>query len=84
MEEYSWCSKFRTLNVDGNLSRGSPRTTCSEIIRRELKETKVSKDLADGVLILAIFLYLYEGFTLNLNSVYFRGVYPFHQKTSEN
>ena len=47
MEVHSWCSKFRTFNFDGNLSRGSPKKSWSEKIRSELKKRKASNDLTE-------------------------------------
>ena len=40
-----WSSKFRTLNVGSCFSFGQPKETWNEVIKGDLKEWKISKDL---------------------------------------
>ena len=42
MEEGAWSSKFRTLKVSGSFPRRRPR---NEVIKRDAKDNKISKDL---------------------------------------
>ena len=46
MEESVWSSKYRTFKMNGTLPRGRTRETCNEVITSDLKERKISKDLA--------------------------------------
>lgn len=46
IEEGAWSSKCRIFKVGGSLSRRLPRKTLSKVIRKNLKERKVSMDLA--------------------------------------
>ena len=46
MEENAWSSKCRTFKVSGSFPRGRPRKTWNELIRIDLKERKVGKDIA--------------------------------------
>ena len=46
MEERAQSIKCRTFKVSGSLTRGQPRKTWNEVIRSDLKESKVSKDTA--------------------------------------
>ena len=48
MEESAWCSKWGTFKVSGSFSRGRPRKTWNEVIRRDLKERKVNKNITKG------------------------------------
>ena len=46
MEENAWPSKYRTFKVSGSFPRIWPWKTSKKVIRSELKERKVHKDLA--------------------------------------
>ena len=50
MEESARSSKCRTFKVIGSFYRGRPRKTWIEIIRSDLKERRVSKVIAKGIL----------------------------------
>ena len=45
MEESIWSSKCRTFKVGGSFPTGRPRKAWNEVIRSDLKERKVSKDI---------------------------------------
>ena len=45
MEQYAWYSKNRNLKVNGCFPRVPPRKTWNDVIRRDLKERNLSKDL---------------------------------------
>ena len=45
MEESALSSKWRTFKVGDSLSRGRIRKTWNEVIRSDLKERKVNKDI---------------------------------------
>ena len=46
LERKFWSSKCRTFKVSASFLRERPRKTCNEATRSDLKESKVSKDLA--------------------------------------
>ena len=46
MEESYWLCKCQKTEVAGSLATGKPRKSSSEVIRRDLQEWKVSKELA--------------------------------------
>ena len=46
MGDNAWPSKCKTFKVSGSFIRGRPRKTWNEVNRKDLKERKVSKDLA--------------------------------------
>ena len=46
IEENTWSRKCRTFKVSGNFPRGQPRKTWNGVIRSDLKERKVRKNLA--------------------------------------
>ena len=46
IKESAWSSKCRTFKVRGSLPRGRPRKIWNEVIRSDLKEREVSKDIA--------------------------------------
>ena len=48
MEENActWYNKCRNFKVSGSFPRGLPRNSRTEVIRSDLKERKVSKDVA--------------------------------------
>ena len=46
MEERACSSTCRNFKISGSFPRGRPRNTWSEVIRTDLKEKKVSKDIA--------------------------------------
>ena len=45
-ENKSWLSKYRIFKDSGSFPRQRPMKTYSKLIRTDLKERKVSKDLA--------------------------------------
>ena len=50
IEVDAWISKCRDIMVDGSLARGRPQKSWSEVVRKDLREKKVSKDIAkDGI-----------------------------------
>ena len=46
MEKSAWSSKCRTFKVSGSFPRGRPNEAWNEVIRSDLKEKKVGKDVA--------------------------------------
>ena len=46
MEESGWSSKSRTCRVSHSLHRGRPKKTWYEVIRKDLKERKIRKNIA--------------------------------------
>lgn len=44
--ESAWSNERKMFKVGGSMSRGRPTETWGEVIRSELKEGKVSKDLS--------------------------------------
>ena len=46
MEESAWSSKRRIFKINGSFCRGQLRKTWNEVIRSNLKEGKVNRDLA--------------------------------------
>ena len=46
MEENVWSSKCRTFKVSSSFPRGRPRKTWIGVIKIDLKERKVDKDIA--------------------------------------
>ena len=50
MEANAWASKCRDIMVDDRLARGRPRKSWSEVVRKDLRDKNVSKDVAkDGI-----------------------------------
>ena len=41
-----WVSRCRTVEVSGSAGRGRPKKTWEEVIKIDLRERRVSKDLA--------------------------------------
>ena len=48
IEDSAWSSKCRNIKVCISFPIGRPRKTWNEVIRSDVKETKVTKDLADN------------------------------------
>ena len=46
MEVDAYPSKCRDIIVDGSLARGRPQKSWSEVVRKDLREKKVSKEIA--------------------------------------
>ena len=46
MDESAWVSRCRAVEVAGSVGRGRPKKTWEEVIRMDLRERRVSKDLA--------------------------------------
>ena len=45
-----WVSRCRAVEVSGSVGRGRPKKTWEEVIKMNLRERRVSKDLArDGL-----------------------------------
>ena len=48
MEKSAWSHKCRTFKVSGSFSRGRLRKTWNEVIRSDLTERKVNRDIIKG------------------------------------
>ena len=46
MDKNFWVSRCRAVEVLGSAGRGSPKKTWEEVIKMDLRERRVSKDLA--------------------------------------
>ena len=46
MDKSFWGSRCRAVEVSGSVGRGRPKKTWEEVIRIDLRERRVSKDLA--------------------------------------
>lgn len=49
IEEKAWSGLCRTCNVNGSFPRGPPMEIWNEVIRSNLKERKVHKDLTEDI-----------------------------------
>ena len=48
MDESAWVSRCGAVEVAGSVDRERPKKTQEEVIRMDLSERRVSKDLARG------------------------------------
>ena len=46
MDKSFWVSRCRAVEVSGSVGRGRPKRTWEEVIKMDLRERRVSKDLA--------------------------------------
>ena len=46
MDKSFWVSRCRAVEVSGSVGRGRPKKTWEEVIKIDLRERRVSKDLA--------------------------------------
>ena len=46
MEESVWSGKCRTFKVSSSFPGGQPRKTWNEVIRSDMKERKINKEIA--------------------------------------
>ena len=47
MEESSWSVKRGTFKISGSLPRGRPKKTWNKVIKSDLKERKVIREVAE-------------------------------------